>query len=224
MTGIVAGACTVLLGHDGSSARSRRRCRPTSPAGSRASSPSATRCSSSERGDGHRVTAVLPRRSLLSRADPHVPRRRRAIAANIDLVVVVVAAEAPSLHPRLIDRYLVAVEQLRRPAGAGREQDRPARREAAARAARAPAAVPVARRAGAAVQRRAAGTASTRCARRWQGRRASSSGRAASASRRCSTRSAARPRPGPARCAPATAAAATPPRRRRSTTSPAASA
>jgi ribosome biogenesis GTPase len=63
------------------------------------------------RGGTHRVTAVLPRRSLLARADPHVAQRRRAIAANVDLVVVVVAAEAPPLHPRLIDRYLVAVEQ-----------------------------------------------------------------------------------------------------------------
>jgi ribosome biogenesis GTPase len=62
------------------------------------------------RGDGHRVTAVLPRRSLLARADPHVARRRRAIAANVDLVVVAVAAQSPPLHPRLIDRYLVAVE------------------------------------------------------------------------------------------------------------------
>jgi ribosome biogenesis GTPase len=56
------------------------------------------------------VIAVLPRRSLLARADPHVAQRRRAIAANVDLVVVVVAVEAPPLHPRLIDRYLVAVE------------------------------------------------------------------------------------------------------------------
>ena len=62
-------------------------------------------------GEGHRVTAVLPRRSLLSRADPHDARRTRAIAANIDVVVVMVAAKAPPLHPRLIDRYLVAVER-----------------------------------------------------------------------------------------------------------------
>ncbi len=63
------------------------------------------------RDEAHRVTAVLPRRTLLARADPHVARRRRAIAANVDVVVVVVAAAAPPLHPRLIDRYLVAVEQ-----------------------------------------------------------------------------------------------------------------
>jgi ribosome biogenesis GTPase / thiamine phosphate phosphatase len=62
------------------------------------------------RGDGHRVVAVLPRRSLLVRADPHDARRPRAIAANVDIVVVVVAAKAPPLHTRLIDRYLVAVE------------------------------------------------------------------------------------------------------------------
>jgi ribosome biogenesis GTPase len=62
-------------------------------------------------GEGHRVTAVLPRRSLLTRADPHDSRRARAIAANIDVVVVMVAAKAPPLHPRLIDRYLVAVER-----------------------------------------------------------------------------------------------------------------
>ena len=60
-------------------------------------------------GETHRVTAVLPRRSLLTRADPHDARRSRAIAANVDVVVVVVAAKAPPLHPRLIDRYLVAV-------------------------------------------------------------------------------------------------------------------
>ena len=63
------------------------------------------------RGEGHLVTVVLPRRSLLTRADPHDPRRARAIAANIDVVVVMVAAKAPPLHPRLIDRYLVAIER-----------------------------------------------------------------------------------------------------------------
>jgi len=104
--GIAAGVCTVLL--DGGEVTA-------------ALSPDLAGRQQSElavgddilverRGDGHRVAAVLPRRSLLARADPRVPRRRRAIAANVDLVVVVVATEAPPLHPRLIDRYLVAVE------------------------------------------------------------------------------------------------------------------
>jgi ribosome biogenesis GTPase len=64
-----------------------------------------------EYGEVLRVTEVLPRRSLLTRADPHDRARVRAIAANIDKVVVVVAVKAPPLHPRLIDRYLVAVER-----------------------------------------------------------------------------------------------------------------
>jgi ribosome biogenesis GTPase / thiamine phosphate phosphatase len=58
-----------------------------------------------------RVTTVLPRRTVLTRADPHDRSRVRAIAANIDVVVVVVAAKDPPLHPRLIDRYLVAVDR-----------------------------------------------------------------------------------------------------------------
>jgi ribosome biogenesis GTPase len=106
VTGIVAGACTVLL--DGGEV------------GATLSTDLAARQQSDlatgddvlveRRGDSRRVIAVLPRRSLLVRADPHVAQRRRAIAANVDVVVVVVAAEAPPLHPRLIDRYLIAVE------------------------------------------------------------------------------------------------------------------
>lgn len=64
-----------------------------------------------EYGESVRVTDVLPRRTVLTRADPHDRSRVRAIAANIDVVVVVVAVQAPPLHPRLIDRYLVAVER-----------------------------------------------------------------------------------------------------------------
>ena len=105
------------------------------------------------RGDSHRVTAVLPRRSLLARADPHVAQRRRAIAANVDLVVVVVAAEAPPLHPRLIDRYLIAVEHSgARPVLVVNKVDL-LDEDAAARPARAAPAVPGAGHAGAAVQR-----------------------------------------------------------------------
>ncbi len=106
VTGIVAGACTVLLG-DGEVAATL----PADLAGRQQSDLAVgDEVLVERRDDSHRVTAVLPRRSLLTRADPHVAQRRRAIAANIDVVVVVVAAEEPPLHARLIDRYLVAVE------------------------------------------------------------------------------------------------------------------
>jgi ribosome biogenesis GTPase len=61
--------------------------------------------------EGHRVKRVLPRRTWLSRPDPGNPRREKVVAANMDLVVVVVAAADPPLHPGLIDRYLIAIEQ-----------------------------------------------------------------------------------------------------------------
>jgi ribosome biogenesis GTPase len=61
--------------------------------------------------EGHRVKRVLPRRTWLSRPDPGDPRREKVVAANMDLVVVVVAAADPPLHPGLIDRYLIAIER-----------------------------------------------------------------------------------------------------------------
>lgn len=61
--------------------------------------------------EGHRVKRVLPRRTFLSRPDPANPRREKVVAANMDLVIVVVAAADPPLHPGLIDRYLIAIER-----------------------------------------------------------------------------------------------------------------
>lgn len=61
--------------------------------------------------EGHRVKRVLPRRTWLSRPDPGDPRKEKVVAANMDLVVVVVAAADPPLHPGLIDRYLIAIER-----------------------------------------------------------------------------------------------------------------
>jgi ribosome biogenesis GTPase len=55
-----------------------------------------------------RLLRVLPRRSALERPDPHAPGRRLVVAANIDLVVIVLAARTPPPRPRLVDRYLVA--------------------------------------------------------------------------------------------------------------------
>ena len=53
------------------------------------------------------VEAALPRRSLLERPDAF--GRLRPIAANVDLIGIVIAPE-PSPHGNLIDRYLVAAE------------------------------------------------------------------------------------------------------------------
>ena len=58
-----------------------------------------------------KIERVLPRRSALSRPDPHNPRMERVIAANIDVVVVVVSVKSPPLRPGLIDRYLIAIER-----------------------------------------------------------------------------------------------------------------
>ena len=175
-------------------------------------------------GGGRRVAAVLPRRSLLARADPHVAQRRRAIAANIDLVVVVVAAEAPPLHPRLIDRYLVAVEQSgARPALVVNKIDLPGeerRHEILA----APAALPVPRHTRPALQRGAGTRASKRCARRWPAHlrlRRPERRRQVVAAQRAGTAAPGRRR---APCATATGAAGTRRRSRRSTSCPAASA
>lgn len=61
--------------------------------------------------DWTRVAEVLPRRTVLTRRDPHFRERDRIIVANIDRVGIVVSVVAPSLHPRLIDRYLGAIHK-----------------------------------------------------------------------------------------------------------------
>ncbi|HET8799460.1 MAG TPA: ribosome small subunit-dependent GTPase A [Thermoanaerobaculia bacterium] len=58
-----------------------------------------------------RVRAVLPRRTVLARPDPLHKHRQRLIAANIDVVIHVVTLKSPPLRPRLIDRYLIAVQR-----------------------------------------------------------------------------------------------------------------
>ena len=57
------------------------------------------------------LTEVLPRKSVLARPDPLHAHRQRLIAANIDIVIHVVSVKAPPLRPRLIDRYLIAIER-----------------------------------------------------------------------------------------------------------------
>src|SRR5580700_2137536 len=46
-----------------------------------------------------RIEQVLPRRTALSRADPHNPHLERVIAANVDVVVNVVSLKTPPLRP-----------------------------------------------------------------------------------------------------------------------------
>ena len=58
-----------------------------------------------------RLQRVLPRRTVLSRPDPINPHRQRLVAANIDVVVPVVSIRKPPLRPRLIDRYLIAIQR-----------------------------------------------------------------------------------------------------------------
>lgn len=53
---------------------------------------------------------MLPRESKLARPDSHATHKERVVAANVDAVVIVVSVVSPPLHPRLIDRYLVAIE------------------------------------------------------------------------------------------------------------------
>lgn len=57
------------------------------------------------------VVGVLPRRTKLSRPDAGNANLERVIVANVDVVVVVVSVVSPPLHPRLIDRYLIAIQR-----------------------------------------------------------------------------------------------------------------
>lgn len=56
------------------------------------------------------IEAVLPRRSLLQRRSPGRTRGERAVAANVDQVVVVGAARMPDWDPFLIDRFIAVAE------------------------------------------------------------------------------------------------------------------
>jgi ribosome biogenesis GTPase len=60
---------------------------------------------------GCKLAGVLPRRTVLSRPDPLNPHVQRLIAANIDVVIHVVSVKAPPLRPRLIDRFLIAIQR-----------------------------------------------------------------------------------------------------------------
>ncbi|MEO8034937.1 MAG: ribosome small subunit-dependent GTPase A [Acidobacteriota bacterium] len=65
----------------------------------------------SDEGGLTRITSVLPRHSVLARPDPLHAHRQRLIAANVDVVVHVVSLKTPPLRPRLIDRFLIAIQR-----------------------------------------------------------------------------------------------------------------
>ena len=58
-----------------------------------------------------RIEGVVPRRSCLARSDPGNPHRELAIAANVDVAVIVAAAVDPPLRPGLVDRFLLGLER-----------------------------------------------------------------------------------------------------------------
>ncbi|SRR5579883_763659 len=63
-----------------------------------------------ETGNTGTITAITPRRSLLSRGDGR--GRAKPIAANLDIMMIVMAPP-PIFSEYLVDRYLVAAELLR---------------------------------------------------------------------------------------------------------------
>ncbi len=63
-----------------------------------------------ENGDSA-VLEVAARRTKLSRPDVDQDKTEQVIVANVDIVTIVVSVVTPPLHPRLIDRYLVAIQQ-----------------------------------------------------------------------------------------------------------------
>ncbi len=54
------------------------------------------------------IEEVEPRTTTLVR---HYDRRLQTVAANVDIALIVVSADQPTLRPHLIDRYLVAAHQ-----------------------------------------------------------------------------------------------------------------
>ena len=57
------------------------------------------------------VQDVYPRRTKLSRTDPHDPRIEHVIVANVDQVLIVSSVLKPRLNTGIIDRYIIAGER-----------------------------------------------------------------------------------------------------------------
>lgn len=59
----------------------------------------------------YRLRGVLPRETVLARPDPLRKHMQRLIAANVDVVIHVITLKSPPLRPRLVDRYLIAIQR-----------------------------------------------------------------------------------------------------------------
>lgn len=57
------------------------------------------------------ISAVLPRRSVLSRIDHLLKRHEQLIAANVTQLIITLSVVSPSLRPSLADRYIIAAEK-----------------------------------------------------------------------------------------------------------------
>jgi ribosome biogenesis GTPase len=60
--------------------------------------------------EGDLITAIEPRRTVFARSENLDRNKRQLIAANIDQVIITVAAESPKFNPALVERYLIAAE------------------------------------------------------------------------------------------------------------------
>jgi len=56
------------------------------------------------------VTEVLPRRTRLSRAQPHDRRAEHVVVANVDQLLIVCSVREPPLTVGIIDRYIIAAQ------------------------------------------------------------------------------------------------------------------
>lgn len=63
------------------------------------------------RGDAWKLESVSPRRSRLSRPDPHDPTVERTFAANVDVAILVLSVRQPPLRIGLADRFIIACER-----------------------------------------------------------------------------------------------------------------
>jgi ribosome biogenesis GTPase len=61
-------------------------------------------------GDDVKIVHLVPRTNEIARVDSVRPPRKHVLAANVDQVVCVVAAQAPPLNPRVLDRLLLLGE------------------------------------------------------------------------------------------------------------------